>query len=204
MCNIVQFTSNLQEILARPWDLTEEKSEYLDLSQTTRLNKDILLEKIDILPDYNPLAEAVNLVIKAMQENHLTRIKLGINEILKAYLRDINEQNQKKCTEIYINSIYEIYLYSLQKDFPYTDLLWGYLSNCFHTVSLFLVEIHFEEGCKGFLQMVATMGKTAAQKGLHTSSIQHFLHNIEIRAQELGFENLAAEAKNHRFNLETF
>jgi hypothetical protein len=48
------------------------------------------------------------------------------------------------------------------------------------------------------------MGKSAAQKGLHTSSIQHFLHNLEIRAREEGFTELADSAKNHRFNLEAF
>ena len=48
------------------------------------------------------------------------------------------------------------------------------------------------------------MGKIAAQKGLHTSSIQEFLHTLELRAQELGYEDLGATAKNHRFNLELF
>ena len=69
---------------------------------------------------------------------------------------------------------------------------------------MFLIEEGFVEGCKMFLSSVATMGKTAAQKGLHTSSIQEFLHTLELRAQELGHQALGAEAKNHRFNLETF
>jgi hypothetical protein len=66
------------------------------------------------------------------------------------------------------------------------------------------LEKGYLKGCEIFLQQIAAMGKTAAQRGLHTSSIQHFLHTLELRAKELNCDELAAAAKNHRFNLEIF
>jgi hypothetical protein len=203
LCNIIDFASAIQELLSRPFSL-EKDGEYLDLAQISSINKELLLKKVNIPPQPNPIAEAVSLVIETMKGCHLTRTKIGINEILKTYLLIINHENEKECTELFSGYLYEIYLYSLQKNYPYTDLLWNYLSNCFHVVSLYLVEAGYVEGCKIFLQQIATMGKMAAQKGLHTSSIQHFLHTLELKAQELGFTEFAAVAKNHRFNLEIF
>jgi len=208
MNTLVNFAKSIQELLALPLDIKKE-SNYLDLSQNTLsqntpIDKNTLLEKIKTLPEENPLAEAVFLVIQTMEQNHLTKAKIGINEIFKAYLRNIDQENQKECTEIFTDYFFEIYLYSLQKCFPYTDLFWSYLSSCFHTVSQYLVETGCIEGCEVFLQKIAAMGKTAAQKGLHTSNIQHLLHTLELRARELGYDELANTAKNHRFNLETF
>jgi len=203
MLSIIDFTRKIHEILSRPFCMPKS-SKYLDLAEISDFNKIHLEESISILPDEDPIAEATFLIIQSMKDFHLAQTKIGVNELLKAYLKIIDTEHEEECTEIFSNYIFEIYLYSLQKNYPYTDLLWNYLSNCFHVVSQYLLENGYIKGCEIFLQKIATMGKTAAQKGLHTSSIQHFLHTLELRAKELDYNELAAVAKNHRFNLEIF
>jgi len=203
MLSIIDFTKEIQEILAKPLCLPKS-GRYLDLAQVSDFTKVHLEESLGILPDEDPIAEATFLIIQSMKEYHLAQTKIGINELLKAYLKLINTEHEEECTDLFADYIFEIYLYSLQKDYPYTDLLWNYLSNCFHIVSQYLLENGYIKGCEIFLQKIAAMGKTAAQKGLHTSSIQHFLHTLELRAKELDYNELAAIAKNHRFNLEIF
>lgn len=203
MNNILDFTHKIKEILARPLCL-KNSNKYLDLAQVSDIKEINLNESKDVTPDDDPIAEATYLIIETMRDCNLTLTKIGVNELLKAYLGLINSEHEKECTELFSDYLLEIYLYSLQKDYPYTDLLWNYLSNCFHIVSQYLLENGYIEGCEIFLQQIAAMGKAAAQKGLHTSTIQHFLHTLELRAKELGYPELAAAAKNHRFNLETF
>ncbi|MGI6225383.1 MAG: hypothetical protein ACOYJ1_03925 [Peptococcales bacterium] len=203
MFSIIDYTTKIQQILAQPLCLPGA-NQYLDLAQVTDFNKIPLKEKDNVLPEADPIAEATFLIIQTMQACYLALTKIGINELLKAYLRLITSENQEECTKVFSNYIFEIYLYSLKKDYPYTDLLWKYLSNCFHVISQYLLEEGYVEGCEIFLQDIASMGKLAAQKGLHTSSIQHFLHTLELRAKELNYNELAAVAKNHRFNLEIF
>ena len=201
--NLQDFVKNLQGLLKNPINFIED-SHYLDLSITKSLCREKLIERKDLFPSHSPLSEAVCLIIHSMQGCNLSKTKMGINELLKVYLFNITNDNQEECTEVFLGFIYEIYLYSLKDDYPYTDLLWGYLSKCFFPIAMFLIEEGYVEGCKIFLSNVATMGKIAAQKGLHTSNIQEFLHTLELRAHELGYEELGGVAKNHRFNLETF
>jgi len=203
LISLIDFASTIRELFSQPF-CSPLEGNYLDLAQVTDLNKIDLEKKIHILPEPNPIAEATFLIIQSMKECHLTQTKIGVNELLKAYLNVINKDHEKECSEVFSDYLFEIYLYSLQKNYPYTDLLWNYLSNCFHVVSQYLLESGYVRGCEIFLQQIAAMGKTAAQKGLHTSSIQHFLHTLELRAGELGYSDLAAAAKNHRFNLEIF
>lgn len=203
MSTIQEFLKTLQGCFQAPLNIPEENT-YLDLSLTKRITAELLTQNKDLLPAQDLIAEGVCLVIETLKDCHLTKAKLGINELLKAYLLNINEENQEKVTEIFLDYLYEIYLYSLKDSFPYTDLLWGYLSQCFFPIAMFLIEEGYIEGCQVFLLKTAYMGKIAAQKGLHTSSIQEFLHTLELRAQELGYEDLGATAKNHRFNLELF
>lgn len=203
MSTIQEFIKTIQEYFQSPIQVTEQCA-YLDLSINKKITKELLLEKKDIYPDQNPIADGVCLIIKTMRDCHLSQTKLGINELLKAYLLNIDEDNQERCTEIFLDYLNEIYLYSLKDSFPYTDLLWGYLSQCFFPIAMFLLEEGYVLGCQIFLLKVTAMGKIAAQKGLHTSSIQEFLHTLELRAQELGHDDFKAIAKNHRFNLETF
>lgn len=199
--NTVNFVENLQEILANPLCLRENSS-YLDLSCCKDIKEDELYEQARILPKHDPLTEAIALILETMEKGPFELTRLGINELLKSYLIQVQPDNEELCTECYLNCIYQTYLFSLLDIYPYTDLFWEHLSTCFDTISKYLIMNKLNKGCQVFLNKISIMGKLSAQKGLHTSSIQHFLHNMEIWAREEGFSDLADNAKNNRFNLE--
>lgn len=201
--NPAPFVAGLQKIFTEEmyW---EENTDYLDISASSQINRDALETALRIVPPPQPLIQALAIILLTMEQGPFDLTRLGINELLKSYLRQVNKENQGFCTQAYLNCIYQIYLFNLTGDYPFKDLLWEYLSRCFTTVGRFLVEQSLVEGCQIFLNQVSTMGKSAAQKGLHTSSIQSFLHSLEVRAREEGFTELADSAQNHRFNLETF
>lgn len=201
--NCQEFTINLQKILAKPIPTVKE-CPYIDLANIPNpLDKNKLLQGINQVPPANPLDEAFCYVLSALRFGYLDLVKIGTNEMLKAFLIQINEENQEPLTKVIMSKIQQLFLYSYQNAFPYNDLLWEYLSLCFDTVCFYLVEMGMERGCEIFLNTVASLGKLAAQKGLHTSSLQHFLHNLEVRAREQNLNDLAHIAKNHRFNIET-
>lgn len=198
-----RFVAKLQSILAEPLCL-EGNPRYIDLSRDNQVDDDGLHSSLAELPPSDPLIKALTVILQSMERGPFDLTRLGINELLKSYLFRVDETNQENCTHCYLNCIYQLYLFGLLENYPYTDLFWEFLSLCFDTVSKYLIEHKLDRGCQVFLNKVSTMGKWAAQKGLHTSSIQHFLHNMEIWAREEGFSELADSAKNHRFNLETF
>jgi len=200
--DLVQIVSEIQENLAQ-YTFTQEQEGYLDISLINRVNESTLQEAKHKLPPSDPLVNTLALILATMQGGPFDFTRLSINEFLKSYLCQINEENQEACTQKYLNCVYEIYL-TMLKGYPFQELLWEYLSQCFNTISKYLIEQRLAEGCQVFLNKVATMGKSAAGQGLHTSSIQHFLHNLEVRAREEDFVELADSARNHRFNLETF
>lgn len=202
MSNLNQFHKNITTILARPINFTL-KDAYLDLADLSDYKTALHKEEIDTAPLDNPLIDATSLIVKSMKSCHLTHTKLGINELLKSFLCNIDSDNQEKCAEMYSDFLYELFLYCIQDVFPYTDLLWNYLGNCFHTVSLILVEKGYVNACDILLKKISIMGKVAAQKGLHTSNIQHFLYTLEVRASELNYTDIASLAENYRFNLES-
>lgn len=197
------FVQELQKILSEPLCL-EGNPDYLDLS----IHKDITDQKLEPataeFPPSDPLIKALGMTLHTMERGPFELTRLGINELLKSYLYQVNKDNEDSCTKCYLNCIYQIYLYGILESYPYRDLFWEYLSLCFDTISKYLIEQKLIMACQVFLNKISAMGKWAAQKGLHTSSIQHFLHNMEIWAREEGFDELADSAKNHRFNLETF
>lgn len=197
------YVKELQNTLFKPLCI-EGNPQYLDLSLSKEIDDDQLVQFSKQCPTPDPLTDALSLVLTTMRWGPFEYTRLGINEILKSFLIHIQEDNQEDCTKCYMTCIYQIYLSGLLDEYPYTDLFWEYLSQCFDTVSKYLIEHKLDKGCQIFLNQVSKMGKWAAQKGLHTSSIQHFLHNMEIWARKDGFFELADSAKNHRFNLETF
>lgn len=194
------FVEELQKILDQPLCLEQEQS-YLDLSLTRDILPELFQEQ-EKLPPADPLVQALAIILRTMESGPFEFTKLGINELLKSYLRRVKQENEEACTRCYLNCVYQLYLYGLLERYPYTDLFWEYLSLCFDTVSKYLIENKLVAGCQVFLNKVAIMGKWAAQKNLHTSSIQNFLHNMEIWARAEGFYELADNAKNNRFNLE--
>jgi len=201
--NLADYIGEIQRILA-PYTFTTEQDGYLDISQINTVNEQTLQEAINQLPPADPLVNVLSMIRSAMLGSPFALTRFGINELLKSYLNQINKENQEACTQKYLDIVFEIYLCMIAPGYPFQELLWEYLSQCFNTISKYLIEHCLVDGCQVFLNKVATMGKSAAGHGLHTSSIQHFLHNLEIRAREEGFLELADSAKNHRFNLETF
>lgn len=197
------FVENLQKILSEPL-CYRGNPQYLDISSSQLIEDERLKEAKNQLPPADPLTKALGLILESMERGPFDLTRFGINELLKSFLLEVNEENQEYCTKCYLNCIYQLYLYGIMEYYPFTDLIWEYLSLCFHTIGIYLLDHQLVKGCQIFLNKVSTMGKLAAQKGLHTSSIQHFLHNLEIRANESGFADLADSAKNYRFNLETF
>lgn len=193
----------IQKILEAQPSFKEKQEEYLDISQITRADEEALRTAKGRLPPPDPLVHALAMILETMKNSPFALTRLGINELLKSFLYRVNAENQEACSEKYLSSVYEIFL-SMLKDYPFEELLWEYLSQCFDTISKYLIARRLAKGCQVFLDKVALMGKAAAGHGLHTSSIQHFLHNLEVKAREEGFEELADSAKNHRFNLETF
>ncbi len=199
----IHFVENLQKILTSPLCL-QENSGYLDLSCCKDIKEEELYKQAGNLPQYDPITEALALILETMEKGPFELTRLGINELLKSYLIQVQPDNEEPCTKCYFECIYQTYLFSLLDIYPYTDLFWEYISTCFDTISKYLIMHKLNKGCQVFLDKISIMGKLSAQKGLHTSSIQHFLHNMESWAREEGFDELADNAKNNRFNLEAF
>jgi len=174
---------------------------YLDLGKSKAITEELL--HTDNSFPYNPLAEAYQLIVVALNERNLDKVKLGVNEILKTYLKIISDDNQETVTHEFIERIKLIFRFSLLQSFPYSNFLWLYICRSVQTVATYLLEKSYTSACKIFLEYIADMGKTAAKEGLRTDILQHFLVMFEINASEKGFEDLAGEAKNHRHNLET-
>lgn len=201
--DLVQIVAEIQNNLVQ-YTFSQEQEGYLDISSINKVNEQTLRGAMNKLPPPDPLINALALILTTMQGGPFDFTRLSINELLKSYLYQVTTENQEACTQKYLNCVYEIYLCMIAQGYPFQELLWEYLSQCFNTISKYLIEHRLAEGCQVFLNKVATMGKSAAGQGLHTSSIQHFLHNLEVRAREEGFMELADSARNHRFNLETF
>lgn len=201
--DFLSLVADIQNLLAQ-YTFNDKNNGYLDISDINTVNKDSLQEARNILPADDPLTNALGLILTTMHQGPLVVTKMAINELLKSYLFQINNENQEACTQKYLTCVYEVFLVMITQNYPYQELLWEYLSQCFNTISSYLIKQRLVDGCQAFLDKVAAMGKSAAQHGLHTSTIQHFLHNLEVRAQEQEFTELADSAKNHRFNLETF
>lgn len=201
--DLVGFVAEIRSILAQ-YTFSEEQGDYLEISAVTDFNGWKIPQSLDQLPPPDPLVDALALILDSMRQGPFELTRYGVNELLLSYLSQVNEENQEACTKKYLQCIYQIFLCMNSQDYPFQDLLWEYLSQCFNAISKYLLEHRLADGCQAFLTKVATMGKSAAAQGLHTSSIQHFLHNLEMRAREEGFDELADSAKNYRFNLETF
>ena len=174
---------------------------YLDLSLSTTITEELL--QTDDNFSYNPLAEAYQVIVSALNQRNLDKVKLGVNEILKTYLKIISPDNQETITHEFMDRIKWIFRFSLLQSFPYSNFLWLYICRCLQSVATYLLERAYTTACKVFLEYIAEMGKTAAKEGLRTDILQHFLVMFEISASEKGLEDLAGEAKNHRHNLET-
>ncbi len=176
---------------------------YLDLAERYKLLvEDLTVSEDDTLP-FEPLSEAFSLIVSELNRNNLDKGKIGINEILKFYLRKINKSNQEKCTHLFLIRIKYVFVYSLLPSFPFTDMLWQYICKCIQPVGFYLLDKQFAEACLIFSDYIANIGKIAAHEGLPTDKIQHYLRMTETKALEVGLDQLAGHVKNHRHNLES-
>lgn len=199
-----RFIQKLKEILNQvevPSDKYEiTYANYLDLGHQTKIPFKKLFQEEKIPQDM--IAEAFSLIIKYMSHNDLDKIKFGLNELLKSYLKKINHDNQKNCTNMFLPRIISVFLCSLLPSFAFRDLLWQYLCRCLQSCGFYLISQQLTEANHIYSDYVAYMGKTAAREGLPTDKIQHFLRMTEVKALESGNDQLAGHVKNLRHNLE--
>lgn len=196
-----QFIQELKTLMCQPLCLSESES-YLDIAVHKKIFPNMLLADEHYPPPNNPLIQVQAKILQTMQHGPFEYTRLGVNELLKAYLKNVSIEQEDACTRLYLECVYQLYLYSLLGSYPYTELFWDYLNLCFDSVSKFLIEYMCVEACQEFLFKVSLMGKKAAEKNFPTGTIQHSFHNIEIWARSKGFAELADKAKNYRFNLE--
>lgn len=195
-----QFVEKIRELLTVDM-LPNDARQYLDLSRVHKISEENIKSPW-IPPPLGPLHDVFSLMLQALQQENLDKIHLGINEILKAYLEQINDQNQTDLTESYFTRINWIFLYTLKSQFPYAQVTWQYISRCLHPVGFFLLDTGNIRALKVFLDFTAEMGKTAAKQGLRTDSLQQLLRKIEVDARQQGWAEVAGHAKTHRENLE--
>lgn len=196
-----QFIKELKSIMTQPLCLSKPPV-YLDIAYDKKVSSEMLYSDEYFLPPNDPLIQIQAVILQTMQSGPFEFTRLGINELLKSYLKCVNKENEEPCTRCYFEGIYQLYLFGLLESYPYTELFWEYLNQCFDSVSDFLIKHMLVYACQEFLSKVSLMGKKAAQKNLPTGSLQHSFHKIEIWARTNGFLDLADNAKNYRFNLE--
>ncbi len=175
-------------------------NKHLELSKHFKLTDEVLDASEDAPCD--PLADAFSLITDSLNANYIDNIKLGANELLKAYLRKLKQDNQVNCTSLFLPRIKYIFLFSLLPSFPYRENLWKHLCKCLQPTGFYLLDKQLNEGGILFFDYVASMGKIAAKEGLPTGNLQQFLRMAELRSLEYGLDQLAGHVKNHRHNLE--
>lgn len=196
-----QFIEELQALLSQPVCLAKPES-YLDIAAYKKISPEMFFDDEHFLPPNDPLIQVQAKILQTMRHGPFEFTRLGVNELLKAYLKNVGIEDEEACTRCYLECLYQLYLFCLLDSYPYTELFWDYLNRCFDSVSKYLIENMFVLSCQEFLFKVSAMGKKAAEKNLPTGTIQHSFHNIEIWARSKGFIELADKAKNYRFNLE--
>lgn len=180
--------------------IPEENDNYLDLAAVTNPDKNALQN--DYLLPERPLSQAFELILDELNARNLDKVKLGINELLKTYIKIVSEKGQEEETHAFLTRIKLIFRYSLLPSFPYANHLWHYICLCLQNTAFILLKDNKHKACKILLDYVATMGKSAAKEGLRTDILQYFLVMFELKARDNGLEELMGEAKNHRHNLE--
>lgn len=197
------FITNLRQILSQINPDAIEQTNYVNLPECDEQAQLPDLLKLDS-PPADPLIEAFHLILDAAAKGQVDLVKYGMNEICKAYLRIVNEENEKTLSVYFFKRLELIFQRCMMSDFPYPNEVWNYLGGCINTVGLFLLEQHLQVGAKELLQIFYHMGKSAGHRGLQTDSTQGYFRVLENKALEKGFEGLAANAKNFRFNLELY
>lgn len=194
-----EFVKRLQEILTIPVNEVQQQT-YLNLKEVELLSPEVLFRGND-LPPNDPIELAFEMLLREVQEEHLDKVMLGLNEFFKSYLRKLNDHNQAELTNQYCKRIVYLFRRSLNT-FCYSEEVWDFLSYCFKTISIYMLQQGFYLACELFWDYASQMGKLAAKHNLHTDSLQRSLRVFEVFAEDNNCKDLAAQAKNLRHNLE--
>lgn len=179
-----------------------EAPDYLDLGNISECSAEQLLNSGNALPPDNPVYLAFLNIIKALQKMEILHARLGINELLCQYLKHIYNPAPNCTSRTFFGHLYLIVLYFTQDKFPYQQYFYEYLIKCYHPVCSLLLSVEKEEEIEMFMEHIAAVGKIAAQKQMDTGSIHHLLRNIETYAGTKQLKDLAAKARDSRYNLE--
>ncbi len=198
--DLKQFTSDLQKILNRPWNSPD--NHYIRLDQVKEVNRESL-SKDNGLPPTDPFIDAFNLIIEQAQNLFVDHINLGLNEVLKSYLKKINQENEQNLTSRVMECIRSIFVFISKDSFPYTEKIWGTLSSMAKPVGIFLIQNGFASASALFFEFIADLGKQAARQGLSTGTLQHGFRVWELNSRDNLIVDLESQLRNLRQNLES-
>ncbi|MDD2422080.1 MAG: hypothetical protein PHC60_07500 [Heliobacteriaceae bacterium] len=180
---------------------------YVDLSRGPVTPAELAAWETDY-PPFDGLTAAFELLLAALAAHQLTRVCLGINELLKHYLSTLFQAgppaDPEKHTHYYLHPLRQVFEYGRSPGFPFPDSLWAHLSACLTATGLTLVQENQWPALKVLLPEIADLGRQAARDGLPTAHLQHFFRRLEDSCQSQGKEakSVSRLARNLRFNLE--
>lgn len=179
----------------------QKQDKYLDLAATEEaLLPELLLTREIPAPDLSYFQEIVTAEIFKC---NLDKVKIGINELLKHFLLNINGDNEKILAEDYLYRLRLLFKRCLLPDFPFPEEIWNYICESLRTTGTYVVEKGYFLAARELIESLSQMGRIAASKGMPTASTQSSLRIVENMALEMNQSKLASFAKNARFNLET-
>lgn len=194
------YLTKLREELSRGSNCYETK--YIDLAARSMVTRDELsIMAAEIPPD--DLAGFQDILMRQIADCNLDKVKIGINELLKHLLETITEESEHLQAQRYLYRLRIIFRRCLLPDFPCLEDVWNYICSCLTTTGMFLLENGFFMAAQELVDFLAAMGRIAALAELPTANSQASLRVLENMAMAKGEKQLASNAKNARFNLET-
>ncbi len=196
-----QLVEYLQKALADVPTYLAAPSCYMDLANIKHLNS----EKISLFhhkPLDNPLQLAFDAIIQAGQSYRLEHVKLGCNELLKAYVSQITKNNQTILTTAYTEKLDQLVIWCLDYQFIYHSHFWRYLIDCLRAVTHYLMEKEFFDACLIFIEHLGILGQGAVKHGLSTQRLQRLLRTLEVRAEELSWIQGSRQCRQQRYDIE--
>ncbi|GAB4270513.1 hypothetical protein [Thermincola ferriacetica] len=176
-----------------------QNNNYLDLA-TISITDRLPEMQLSGYPAGNPFLPVFEIILEQIRECRLDRIQVGLNELLKSCLANLDNDGLT-CREA-MYRVRLIFERCLQPDFPYIQHIWEYINIILQNFCLYLLRRQKYNDARTALDTLAQLGRMAVQKGLPTATTQSALRLIEIQARDFGNDCLAAQAKNYRFNLE--
>jgi hypothetical protein len=166
------------------------------------VTQDELATLVLALPSDN-LSGFQEILMKQIASCNMDKVKVGINELLKHLLENIALESEQSLAQRYLYRLRMIFKRCLLPDFPCPEDIWNYICDCLKTAGIFLMDNGFFTASREVIDFLAAMGRIAALKGLPTANTQSSLRILENKALQKGENQLASNAKNARFNLET-